>query len=546
MPLSVINLDTVINNLEHLPVVDIISICRSSADAHQYLQDDELWRKLAIRDLFFTRNAQKQSWKKYYFREARREAKLILNRAAAEGNVGAVRSALYFGAKNYDSAMGLAAKYGHKTIVRLMLEFGVGERSSQPLRMSPKATSFGAKDYEHAMEEAAASGYIEIVQMLLAKGANFNQNIPRIKSAMAEAAGNGHIDIVLLLLMVGSTDYDGTMQEAAREGHRNIVELMFSKANNYNEVMREAAQGGHKDIIQLMLDNGATDYNMAMSYAACSGHMDIVVWMLSMVDCSIEDYNETMINAGAGGYIDIVRLMLSKGAGIKDLHAPYAHLADNSCDITMMNAADGGHIDVVQLMLDNGATDYGSTIDRAAKNGHMNIVKLMPTFGLDYYNTALEKASENGHIEIVQLLLQKGQKANKHVISRTAYRRHVEIVKLILDEGDVENANSAMKAVENLEYRNEARDLVLLALERGANSYKWVIDWAAENDHMDIVQAMLDKGVDLDAPFGYSRYFSTSHYNRAIEKAMEKGYDDIVQLIQKYKGERKYRIVTIE
>jgi ankyrin repeat protein len=40
--------------------------------------------------------------------------------------------------------------------------------------------------------------------------------------------------------------------------------------------MREAARTGHRDIVERMLQEGATDYDTAMILAAENGHPDIV------------------------------------------------------------------------------------------------------------------------------------------------------------------------------------------------------------------------------------------------------------------------------
>jgi hypothetical protein len=158
------------------------------------------------------------------------------------------------------------------------------------------------KDCNYAMASAARQGYRDIVELML-------QHVSGLHDSwfMIEAAEGGHRDIVELMLQRGATDYNGAMAAAARGGHRDIIDLMLQRgATDYDYALAKAAQGGHRDIVDLMFNLGATDYDSAMAKAAGGGHRDIVDLMLHR---GAKDYNRAMAFAAEWGHPEIAKYL---------------------------------------------------------------------------------------------------------------------------------------------------------------------------------------------------------------------------------------------
>jgi len=131
----------------------------------------------------------------------------------------------------------------------------------------------GVRDFNDAMANAALHGHKSIVRLCLQWGAD------EIDVAMEHAARGGHEHIIRLCLECGADagDVETAITSAAFYGHESIVRLCLdSGADNVNSVMENAAYGGHLSIVLLCKQSGATDFNAAMVAASQGGHDHIV------------------------------------------------------------------------------------------------------------------------------------------------------------------------------------------------------------------------------------------------------------------------------
>ena len=75
------------------------------------------------------------------------------------------------------------------------------------------------------------------------------------------------------------------MRAAARQGHKDVVELMIgtdgNRATDWNWGLCGAARGGHREMVELMITKGATDWNWGLYWAARGGHREIVELMIT-------------------------------------------------------------------------------------------------------------------------------------------------------------------------------------------------------------------------------------------------------------------------
>jgi len=187
---------------------------------------------------------------------------------------------------------------------------------------------------------------------------------------LVQAAENGTVEKVReLLIDVEAEDVDGRtlLHIAARNGHKNVAELLLSKNANIN--VRERFIGGftplHEaicsqqsvDFVQFMLDHGANihsndDEGLTAFYRACTFYK-----------CNFE----------------VAKLLLERGA--------YVDHKDKRQRTPLFHAASQRNVELIELLLDNGAAIDGKDRDGC---------------------TALLRAVEQQKIESVRLLIDRG------------------------------------------------------------------------------------------------------------------------------------------
>ena len=221
-----------------------------------------------------------------------------LQQVAREGNTDKVRRIFSSGmvdmrymTERYGTPLLLAAKNGHKDVVKLLLDKGVepdqicwnnGKSEWTPLQMAAK---YGHKD---------------VVQILLDRGAE--PNMAEFTPLLFNIIHNGYKDVLQLLLDRGANpnmaDRNGSspLYYAAYKGHKAVVQLLLDRRADPNLANRFgitplswAACRGYKDVVQLLLDRGA-EPNMVdhigmtpLSLAQQKGHVDIanIIQMLT-------------------------------------------------------------------------------------------------------------------------------------------------------------------------------------------------------------------------------------------------------------------------
>ncbi|KAH7117332.1 hypothetical protein EDB81DRAFT_243041 [Dactylonectria macrodidyma] len=148
----------------------------------------------------------------------------------------------------YFTDLMLASYYGHRAVVKLLLE---------------KGAKIEAKDSGHGRTPllwAAVNGHEDIVKLLLEKGADVEaKDSEDGQTPLSWAAENGHEDIVKLLLEKGA-------DVEAKDSEDGLTPLWW------------AAENGHEDIVKLLLEKGAVgDHNCetTKSVARCGTRWNI-------------------------------------------------------------------------------------------------------------------------------------------------------------------------------------------------------------------------------------------------------------------------------
>lgn len=175
--------------------------------------------------------------------------------AAKHGFIYAANHFVNRGAKNFDDAMKLAARYGNKHIVEFCKHRG-------------RVTEF-----DEAMALAARHGHKEIVTLCKVSGAkDFN-------TAMACAAQGGHIKIVRKCKKWGATNVDYTMCCAGSGGKVRILKqcVQWGASNRLlNATMKNAAANGHLNVVKKCKKYGATRFDFAVKSALLNDQIEIL------------------------------------------------------------------------------------------------------------------------------------------------------------------------------------------------------------------------------------------------------------------------------
>jgi ankyrin repeat protein len=190
-----------------------------------------------------------------------------------------------------------------------------------------------------------------------------------------------------------------------------------------------------------------------------------------------------------------------------------------------------GKVGQVKKLLSDGVnvnacvSENGTALIAASIGGHLKIVKLLLRKGADVNAgtregwTPLMCAARQGHVEIVSLLIDHGADVNARwhyprdiratalsMASEVKSERHLEIMNLLLDSGacistGVEIGFTALSAAS----WNGNLEAVKLLLDRGAVHEDRVraLHMAAGKDHLDIIDLLVDRGVDVNSKIEY-------------------------------------------
>ena len=209
------------------------------------------------------------------------------------------------------------------------------------------------------------------------------------------------------------------LHKAAREGHKDIVQLLLEKGASIEAIdaaklnpLGIAALNGHNGVVELLLEKGALIEPMGCNPLLCAAQADhtSTVELLLTKGASIEAETfggcTPLYVAAWEGHISIVELLLAKGASTEG----------KGDRIPLGTAAQQGHTRIVELLLTNGASigsldgDGDTPLHCAAWSGHTSIVELLLGEGasiqaINYSgDTPLEYATRRGHTDTAKLL----------------------------------------------------------------------------------------------------------------------------------------------
>jgi len=254
---------------------------------------------------------------------------------ASEGNVAEVNRAIEIGVEIDElgaqghTALMAAAYYGHKSIVKILLEAGANPH----LLSDDDGLGEGMTALMFAAESFFASNRQAIIKLLIAGGADVNQRGAGGKTAIfyAALAGSGYQDCVEMLIDAGA-DLD------LRDNRGNTVLMLVAAAeNNYQ-------------ILNLLIQAGASTTGLEsiqLIQAATAGNIDRVQSILATKVNLDLDRGAAIGKAAAAGHTEIVKLLIQAGANV--------NLSDRAGFTPIASAAYSGHGQIVKLLIDAGA-----------------------------------------------------------------------------------------------------------------------------------------------------------------------------------------------
>ena len=510
------------------------------------------------------------------------EYKTSLNTAAREGYLEVVKVLLAHGAKDEDGAA-LAAAYeeGFSEIEKLV------ERAT-PQPFTPKTVNrllhaafrkgdagrfvsllelAGEKERDELLIYSVSQRKqpsVEIVRALLDKGAKVNQPT-RYKTALMHAAGEGYTEVVDLLLARGAqvntqTDDGTALMEAVKGGHTEIVKLLLVAGADVKAIHRMGDQAlilaarqrnyaspalePDAEIMRLLLVKGA-DPNARgqwgrtpLMFANTATKVKLLVANGADADAKDDEGGTALISAASRGEAGVVSALLDSGANVNATNSKgsnallsslddenYAHGEDRKTLPDRRLEAARRIILAKSVDVNAQNSDGESPLMRAVRLQNVEIIKTLLAKGADpnrsdlFGDTAVTLAYEKGNSEIQTLLPAaslKGQPVNMlNAFLRAAIGNKDEAkVKELLAEGADPNHEYAI----GYAHKSIKRPVLILAANVG---------------HVGIVQALLNKGANVNAKGLIYGSESGLKYGTAVDAAEFSNHAEVAELLRK-------------
>ncbi|SCN86224.1 uncharacterized protein FFMR_09006 [Fusarium fujikuroi] len=304
------------------------------------------------------------------------------------------------------TALHLAARQGHLSVVRRLLHFGALAYCIDAHRFMP-------------VHLAAEAGHLKIVSDLLD---TLPAQIKHCLDAWDRCLPNSspsHDDGVELafletLCKVGALipikwpERFGVVPDAWNPGNRaNLTDQIVSRLQSWDQerhsfpstLLMRAVFGGHVDVVKLVLRRipdmplQAENYTYpnALTLAAAHGHAEIAALLIeagSIVDAVTDGQDTALHQAAEHGHADVIEVLLNtRGSqGSKPPNPDLPRLRDGSTPLHL--AAQGGHDDAVRALAHvaflNSVDDLGRTpLHRACLQGLESTVSTLLEFAVD-------------------------------------------------------------------------------------------------------------------------------------------------------------------
>ncbi|KAL9093255.1 MAG: hypothetical protein Q9165_003996 [Trypethelium subeluteriae] len=389
-------------------------------------------------------------------------------------------------ASESETALHLAARAGHEGCVKSLVEKGADIHAED---------QYG---YD-ILKYAAIGGFTGMVMWLVDHGAKPKTLAKDEKSALQLAVERGHCSTVDFLLRNIPSDFvgyaiDDAIDIAAREGHLDILQLLFDEKRSSSGNQNVAPDKHITDLCEVAVDETLklepNHRKSPLEWAAERGHTRIVPILLQNdLGHDWRDCSAALLIAAQEGQEAIVSLLLDHGASVSAL---------DSNGWTAMHVASkygNGHIlrkllqhTMSKVLIDQPAGYDGTTpLHLAVGSGHVEIIDILlehdanPNLKSNAGMTALHVAVKEGHLQAVKRLclpeiLWLRDNNNMTALDMAVAETHVEMAgELIQALVDVHEESARLKTL-------------------------FPLHLAIKLEHEGTIRYLLDKGWDHNKP----------------------------------------------
>jgi len=188
---------------------------------------------------------------------------------------------------------------------------------------------------------------------------------------LEKAASVGRFDILKSLYRLSEKSHHyfsvGLFNDAARDGHLNIVRWLCSKFEAYSAVFFGAARGGRLNILE---------------------------WATERHPPTDSVLQEIVSGAASGNHLPVIQWAVARGFVLNTT--------------VLYCAAYAGHLSLVQWLLQNNCPFVARVWNGAASNGHLHVIKWVFENGLPCDGNLLISACKSSRLEIIKFLYERG------------------------------------------------------------------------------------------------------------------------------------------
>jgi len=250
---------------------------------------------------------------------------------------------------------------------------------------------------------SARYGYLNVLEWSRKNNCEWGYNTP------SNASLGGHLEVLIWCVENGCVAYHCfCYEEAAKGGHVNIIEWLYSKRYWLGlDVWKSAARHGRINVLELLYvyrkndpyEKRISNWHSALyESAAEGGHIEVLDWLDERGLDGILQANAGA-SAAANGHLNVLLWIKSKGYSM-------------STDICSY-AAKGGHLSILIWLVENGCVFDSFTFTMAAQNGHLEIVKWLRENGCPWDESVCCDAVYGGHLNVLIWLRENGHQWNK-------------------------------------------------------------------------------------------------------------------------------------
>eukprot|EP00027_Filamoeba_sp_ATCC50430_P010842 CAMPEP_0168544752 /NCGR_PEP_ID=MMETSP0413-20121227/2589_1 /TAXON_ID=136452 /ORGANISM="Filamoeba nolandi, Strain NC-AS-23-1" /LENGTH=191 /DNA_ID=CAMNT_0008574797 /DNA_START=126 /DNA_END=701 /DNA_ORIENTATION=+ len=135
-----------------------------------------------------------------------------------------------------------------------------------------------------AIEEAAKGGHKHLVEFWFEK---IGETPDFLAYAFKGAVSGGQTELMNYVLTKENLNWNEIAMFAARGGQKHIVEMCIKKGAFWGEAGQGAAWGGHKDLLEYCWEKSVLDFDaeeIAMAYAVEFEYKEMVNWLIQNME----------------------------------------------------------------------------------------------------------------------------------------------------------------------------------------------------------------------------------------------------------------------